>query len=86
VTGQPDFASLRINYRPRGKCIESKSLKLYLFSFRNYRGFAEEIANRICSDLSGAADPEEMTVDMSFTARGGVKLRVKSSYNRRQEK
>lgn len=75
-TGQPDFASITITYVADIKCIESKSLKLYLFSYRNEGSFMETICNRICSDLVECCSPRHMKVQMTFAARGGVKTEV----------
>ena len=75
-TGQPDFARIEIDYIPSRKCIETKSLKLYLFSFRNYKGFMESITNKILDDLVNACDPVEMKVTAHFNSRGGIKLKV----------
>ncbi len=80
VTEQPDFASVKISYSPEGKCIESKSLKLYLFSYRNYKGFGEKIVNLILDDLVKACRPEWMRVDAAFTPRGGVSMKVGAFY------
>jgi len=80
ITQQPDFASIEIEYIPDELCIESKSLKLYLFSFRNHGSFAEEIVNRILDDLCTACLPREMIVTGEFTARGGISITVTASY------
>ncbi len=77
VTGQPDFGVIHISYVPHKTCIESKSLKLYLFSFRNYNTFYEEAVNRICDDLVAACQPRRMTVTGTFTARGGITSTVR---------
>jgi 7-cyano-7-deazaguanine reductase len=76
VTGQPDFYSISITYIPRNLCIESKSLKLYLFSFRNSGLFAEDMANRILADCVTACDPEWLEVVCRMNPRGGITLRV----------
>jgi len=72
VTGQPDFATVRIEYVPEERCVESKSLKLYLFSFRQTGTFYEEIVNRIYDDLSERLAPRRLIVSGNFTARGGI--------------
>lgn len=74
-TGQPDYFKLFINYVPRKKCVESKSLKLYLFSFRNSGEFMEDITNRIARDLVNKLDPLYLEVYADFNARGGIYLR-----------
>ncbi len=80
VTGQPDFAEITIAYVPGEKCIETKSLKFYLASYRNERSFNEEIVNRICRDLVTACAPVKMHVHGAFGARGGIEVYVDSYY------
>jgi 7-cyano-7-deazaguanine reductase len=80
VTGQPDFARISIVYVPDGKCIESKSLKLYLGSFRNTGMFHEEITNRILDDLVAACRPRSARVKGSMNARGGISIIVTAEY------
>lgn len=75
ITGQPDFASFEINYVPRIKMVESKSLKLYLFSFRNQGEFHEEVTNRIFNDLWKLMNPKFMRVIGNFSARGGIAIK-----------
>jgi 7-cyano-7-deazaguanine reductase len=77
ITGQPDFATITIEYIPDEICIESKSLKLYLFSFRQTGTFYEEIVNRIYTDLSTELKPRRLVVNGDFTARGGITSSVK---------
>lgn len=77
ITGQPDFATIRIEYIPAELCVESKSLKLYLFSFRQTGTFYEEIVNRIYTDLSELLKPRRLVVNGDFTARGGITSSVK---------
>lgn len=77
ITGQPDFATITIEYIPDRLCVESKSLKLYLFSFRQMGTFYEEIVNRIFSDLSEQLNPRRLVVNGDFTARGGITSSVK---------
>src|SRR5438132_2835033 len=72
VTGQPDFAEITIDYVPGKLCIESKSLKFYLASFRNTRSFNEEIVNRILDDVVKACKPRRAIVHGKFAARGGI--------------
>ena len=75
-TGQPDFAHIKVEYMPGKDCIESKSLKLYLFSYRNEGSFMETITNRICEDLSKCCNPKWLRVVADFKARGGISTRV----------
>ena len=74
-TGQPDFAKIYINYIPKEKCVESKSLKLYLFSFRNSGEFMEDVTNRIADDLNNLLNPLYLEVYCDFNSRGGIYLR-----------
>ncbi len=74
VTGQPDSCELTITYTPADKVVETKSLKYYLVSFRNYAAFNEQVVNRILDDLVAAADPAWMQVTGKFGARGGIQL------------
>ena len=74
VTGQPDSARLEIRYIPGERCVETKSLKFYLASFRNQPAFNEEIINRILDDLVAALEPLELVVRGEFSPRGGVQL------------
>jgi len=76
VTGQPDFATITIVYQPRELCVESKSLKLYLFAFRSFQGFMESITNKICDDLVALLSPRWIMVVGDFNARGGITTRV----------
>jgi len=77
ITGQPDFATITIDYIPETLCVESKSLKLYLFSFRQMGTFYEEIVNRIYTDLFEQLQPRRLVVNGDFTARGGITSSVK---------
>lgn len=81
-TGQPDFATIRIRYVPDQKCVELKSLKLYLWSFRNEGAFHEAVTNRILDDLVGAVDPRSMTVEGDFFVRGGIHTVVKAEHQK----
>jgi|SRR5829696_341622 len=76
TTGQPDFYELKLGYRPKAHLIESKSLKLYLWGFREVGIFAEDLAATLLADLAGACDPSEMTVDLTQRVRGGLKIRT----------
>ena len=80
VTGQADFAKIEIDYIPDKLCVESKSLKFYLASFRNERGFNEAITNRILDDFIRACAPREANIAASFSARGGIALTVRASF------
>ena len=79
-TGQPDFAMIRIRYVPGPLCIELKSLKLYLWSFRDEGAFHEEVVNRILDDLVGACAPKFMHVVGDFNVRGGIHTTVTAEY------
>ena len=80
ITGQPDFGRIVIDYVPDRLCLESKSLKLYLGSFRNEGSFAESITNQIRDDLVRACRPRRLTVTAEFTPRGGIGIRVVAAY------
>lgn len=71
-TGQPDFADLGLEYVPDGRCIELKSLKLYVHSFRDVGAFHEAVTNRIIDDLVAALDPRFMRLSARFNVRGGL--------------
>ena len=79
-TGQPDFATIRITYSPEQFCIELKSLKLYLWSYRDEGAFHEEVTNRILDDFVKACAPREAVVTAQFSARGGIALTVRAEY------
>ena len=72
VTGQPDISSLVLEYRPDRHCIESKSLKLYLWSFRDRKVFCEALAAEIAGEVMRAADPHDVTVTLRQQPRGGI--------------
>lgn len=74
ITGQPDFATLYINYIPNMRMVESKSLKLYLFSFRNHGDFHEDVTNVICNDLVKLMEPKYLEVRGMFYPRGGISI------------
>ena len=80
VTGQVDFAQITIEYAPDTLCVESKSLKFYLASYRNERAFNEAVANRILDDFVRACSPHEAVVTAEFSARGGIALTVRAEY------
>ena len=73
MTGQPDFATIRIRYVPDQRCVELKSLKLYLWSFRDEGHFHEAVTNRILDDLVAATQPRSMVVRGEFNVRGGIR-------------
>ena len=75
-TGQPDFASISIRYVPDRSCVELKSLKLYLWSFRQEGHFHEAVTNRILDDLVEAVAPRRMTIEADFNVRGGIRTVV----------
>lgn len=80
VTGQPDSAHLEISYIPDAVCIETKSLKFYLASFRNYASFNEDIVNRILDDLVAVCAPRQARVRGQFSPRGGIRLTAQACY------
>jgi len=71
-TGQPDFAELTLEYIPEGLCVELKSLKLYVWSFRDEGAFHEDVTNRILTDLVAATQPRFMRLTADFNVRGGI--------------
>lgn len=75
-TGQPDFALVQITYTPGPSIVELKSLKSYLWSFRNEGHFHEDVTNRILDDLVSALSPRRMTVHLTFNVRGGITTQV----------
>ena len=85
VTGQPDFGHITVRYTPDKLCVESKSLKLYLFSFRSCNTFHEEAVNRILSDLTAACKPRWMEVIGDFMPRGGIAIKVRASEGKKPE-
>lgn len=82
ITGQPDFATIHINYIPDVKMVESKALKLYLFSFRNHGAFHEDCVNIIMKDLIKLMDPRYIEVIGIFTPRGGISIYPFCNYGR----
>lgn len=76
VTGQPDTAHLTIRYVPDERCVETKSLKYYLASYRNQPSFNEDIVNRIADDLVAKCEPRRLSITGSFAPRGGISLTV----------
>jgi 7-cyano-7-deazaguanine reductase len=79
-TGQPDFGTLTFNYVPAEKCVELKSLKLYLQQFRNQGIFYENVTNRILDDLVAVLHPRKMTLTAAFNARGGITTTVTAKF------
>ena len=82
-TGQPDFATIRIRYIPDQTCIELKSLKFYLWSYRQEGAFHEDVINRILDDLMRACSPRSMTVVGDFNVRGGIHTVITAEYKGR---
>jgi len=82
-TGQPDFATIRIAYTPGDHCVELKSLKLYLGSYRNEGAFHEDVVNRILDDLVAICRPRRMKVVGDFLVRGGIHTVVTAAYPER---
>lgn len=80
ITGQADFATIEIDYVPDKLCVESKSLKFYLASYRNEREFNEAVTNRILDDFVLACAPREVIVTAAFAARGGIALTICASF------
>ncbi|NLA26156.1 MAG: NADPH-dependent 7-cyano-7-deazaguanine reductase QueF [Firmicutes bacterium] len=81
-TGMPDFGELKISYVPRAACVELKSLKYYLNSYRNVGIIQEDVVNRILDDLTALLSPVSMTVTGNFNPRGGIRTVVSASYPR----
>ena len=79
-TGQPDFATIRIRYVPDETCVELKSLKLYLWSYRDEGHFHEAVTNRILDDLVAKIAPRSMEVEGDFQVRGGIHTVVHASH------
>ena len=82
MTGQPDFATIRISYTPDQRCLELRSLKLYFWSFRNEGAFHEAVTNRILTDLVEAIDPRVMSVEGDFYVRGGIHTKVRVEHRK----
>jgi len=80
LTGQPDFATLRIRYVPDELCVELKSLKLYLWSYREEGAFHEAVTNRILDDLVAAVAPRRMTIEADFNIRGGIATTIVAAH------
>lgn len=86
ITGQPDFATIYISYIPDKKMVESKSLKLYLFSFRNHGDFHEDCVNIIMKDLIKLMEPKYIEVWGKFTPRGGISIDPYCNYGKSNTK
>ena len=82
VTGQPDFAEFEIRYIPDKLCVELKSLKLYLWSYRNEGAFHEAVTNKILDDLVSATKPRWMEVKVFFNVRGGIATNVIATHGK----
>jgi 7-cyano-7-deazaguanine reductase len=82
MTAQPDFATIRIEYVPDQRCVELKSLKLYLWSFREEGHFHEAVTNRILDDLVKLLDPRRMRVTGEFGVRGGIRTTVIATHEK----
>src|SRR5437899_6028372 len=82
LTGQPDFGTIHIRYVPDQKCVELKSLKLYIWSFRDEGHFFEDVTNLILNDLVAALDPRSITVVGEFNVRGGITSTVTASHTK----
>lgn len=80
VTGQPDLASVVIEYVPAGRCVESKSLKLYLWGFRDRPVFAEALAAEIAAEIGHSAGPERVTVTLVQRPRGGISVEAEATW------
>jgi 7-cyano-7-deazaguanine reductase len=80
LTGQPDFATIRIRYVPAELCVELKSLKLYLWSFRERGAFHEAVTNQILDDLASALKPRRLEVQGDFMVRGGIHTVIDARY------
>ncbi len=80
VTGQPDFGTIEINYVPADSLVETKSLKMYLASYRNEKIFNEAAVNTILNDLAAILKPSTIEVKGTFAQRGGIQLTITASY------
>jgi len=82
ITGQPDWGTIEIEYRPGDWCVESKSLKLYLMGFRQHGSFHESCVSRICEDLARLLEPRWIQVVGKFNPRGGIRIEPRVSWTR----
>ncbi len=85
ITGQPDFATIRIRYVPDQHLVELKSLKLYMWSYRDEGAFHEDVTNRILDDLVHAVRPRWAEVTGDFNVRGGIKTEIRATFGKRPE-
>ena len=83
MTGQPDFATLVLDYIPDRLCVELKSLKLYVWSYRNEGAFHEAVTNQILDDLANALQPRYMKLEARFNVRGGIYTTVVAEHRKR---
>lgn len=81
ITDQPDFGHIKIEYVPNKFCLESKALKLYLYSFRNHNTFHEEVVNRILDDIVKAIKPRRIKVTGNFNPRGGIAICAEAEWS-----
>lgn len=84
ITGQPDFAALQLEYVPDRRCVELKSLKLYIWSYRNEGAFHEAVTNRMLNDLVAACEPRFMRLTAEFYVRGGIYTTVVAEHRQPQ--
>lgn len=84
LTGQPDFAEITITYIPDLKCVELKSLKGYLWSYRNEKGFYEDLTNKIAKDLKNLLEPRFLRVEAKFNIRGGIRTTIKVEFRKEE--
>ncbi len=85
ITGQPDFATIQLAYVPAEKIVESKSFKLYLWSYRNEGVFHEHVVNQILDDLRAVLDPHWIQVTGKFNVRGGIRIEVVAEHTKTEE-
>ena len=83
MTGQPDFATLLLEYVPDRRCVELKSLKLYVWSYRDVGAFHEAVTNRILDDLARATRPRYMRIEAKFNVRGGIHTSVVAEHRKK---
>lgn len=83
LTGQPDFATFKIRYVPDARCVELKSLKLYMWSYRNEGAFHEKVTNTIADDIIKAISPRKLTVEGNFFVRGGIATLVTVTHEKK---
>jgi len=84
-TGQPDFATIELEYLPDKVCVEMKALKLYLNAYRNEGHFYEEVTNLIVADLVKALRPRDLAVEITFNTRGGMEVVVTAGYTKEED-